>query len=115
MIYLAQRCCLAVLAASLSFPLVADEGKAPSPVAGSIDESIELGIAFLVADQNENGSWGSARQTKGLNIYAPVPGAHNAFRAAVTAMAISATTTTRESLAHERECSLSRECVCAVL
>lgn len=90
MIYLAQRCCLAVLAVSFSFPLVADEGGAPSPIAGSIDESIELGIAFLVADQNENGSWGSARQTKGLNIYAPVPGAHNAFRAAVTAMAISA-------------------------
>ena len=88
--HLSQRCFLAVLAVSLSFPLVADEGKAPPPVAGSIDESIELGIAFLVADQNENGSWGSARQTKGLNIYAPVPGAHDAFRTAVTAMAISA-------------------------
>ncbi|MCB1066367.1 MAG: terpene cyclase/mutase family protein, partial [Verrucomicrobiae bacterium] len=33
---------------------------------------------------------GSARQTKGLNIYAPIPGAHGAFRAAVTAMGITA-------------------------
>lgn len=61
---------------------------------GRADEDIDLaisrGIGFLVADQNENGSWGSARQTKGLNIYAPVPGAHDAFRAAVTAMAVSA-------------------------
>ncbi|MCB1206803.1 MAG: terpene cyclase/mutase family protein [Verrucomicrobiae bacterium] len=55
-----------------------------------IDQAISRGIGFLVADQNENGSWGSARQTKGLNIYAPVPGAHDAFRAAVTAMAVSA-------------------------
>ena len=55
-----------------------------------IDHAIARGIDFLVADQNENGSWGSAHQTKGLNIYAPVPGAHEAFRAAVTAMAVSA-------------------------
>jgi len=55
-----------------------------------IDRAIAKGVAFLVADQNKNGSWGSARQTKGLNIYAPVPGAHDAFRAAVTAMAVSA-------------------------
>lgn len=60
----------------------------------SADEGIDLAIArgveFLVADQNENGSWGSARDTKGLNIYAPIPGAHDAFRTAVTAMAVSA-------------------------
>lgn len=55
-----------------------------------IEDSIRKGVAFLVADQNKNGSWGSARQTKGLNIYAPVPGAHHAFRTAVTAMAVSA-------------------------
>lgn len=56
----------------------------------AIDTSITRGVEFLIADQNSDGSWGSARQTKGLNIYAPVPGAHDAFRSAVTAMAISA-------------------------
>ncbi|MEM7600250.1 MAG: hypothetical protein AAF357_02415 [Verrucomicrobiota bacterium] len=55
-----------------------------------IDLAIANGVSFLIEDQNSNGSWGSARQTKGLNIYAPVPGAHDAFRAAVTAMAVSA-------------------------
>ena len=79
------------LAALMACPLLpADETELEPPRASSIEESIELGIAFLVSDQNENGSWGSARQTKGLNIYAPVPGAHDAFRSAVTAMSISA-------------------------
>jgi hypothetical protein len=44
----------------------------------------------LLADQNPDGSWGSAERTKGLNIYAPVPGAHHAFRAAVTSLCVSA-------------------------
>jgi hypothetical protein len=52
--------------------------------------SLQRGIEFLLADQNPNGSWGSATRTKGLNIYAPVPGAHHAFRAATTALCISA-------------------------
>jgi len=58
--------------------------------ADSIDVAIEKGIQFLIEDQNKDGSWGSARQSKGLNIYAPIPGAHEAFRVAVTAMSISA-------------------------
>lgn len=79
------------LAALMACPLLPADETEPEPLrASSIEESIELGIAFLVSDQNENGSWGSARQTKGLNIYAPVPGAHDAFRSAVTAMSISA-------------------------
>jgi hypothetical protein len=56
----------------------------------SIEDSIERGIKFLIEDQNPNGSWGSARQTKGLNIYAPVPGSHHAFRVAVSALSVSA-------------------------
>lgn len=52
--------------------------------------AIRRGVDFLLADQNQDGSWGSATRTKDLNIYAPVPGAHQAFRAAVTALCISA-------------------------
>ncbi|MEK6239653.1 MAG: hypothetical protein N2C14_33455, partial [Planctomycetales bacterium] len=62
----------------------------PMPEAKRITQSIDRGIAFLLADQNKNGSWGTAQQTKGLNIYAPVPGAHHAFRAAVTSLCVSA-------------------------
>ncbi|MDG1896819.1 MAG: terpene cyclase/mutase family protein [Fuerstiella sp.] len=55
-----------------------------------IRESMRKGVSFLLADQNPNGSWGSATRTKGLNIYAPVPGAHHALRAAPTSLCISA-------------------------
>ncbi|HEV7221687.1 MAG TPA: prenyltransferase/squalene oxidase repeat-containing protein [Pirellulales bacterium] len=56
----------------------------------AISASIRRGIDFLLDDQNKDGSWGSARGTKDLNIYAPVPGAHLGFRAAVTALCVSA-------------------------
>jgi hypothetical protein len=62
----------------------------PQPDPGEIDRAITRGIAFLLQRQNENGSWGAHYNTKGLNIYAPVPGAHHAFRAAVTALCVSA-------------------------
>ncbi|OUU29352.1 MAG: hypothetical protein CBC04_00065 [Verrucomicrobia bacterium TMED44] len=55
-----------------------------------IKDRLEKGCEFLLNKQNKDGSWGSARQTKGLNIFAPVPGSHRAFRLAVTALSISA-------------------------
>jgi hypothetical protein len=61
-----------------------------APTESQIRESMERGIQFLIRDQNPNGSWGSATRTKSLNIYAPVPGAHHAFRAATTSLCISA-------------------------
>ncbi len=56
----------------------------------SLNESIGRGVSYLLESQNADGSWGSATRTKGLNIYAPVPGAHQAFRAAVTGLCLSA-------------------------
>jgi hypothetical protein len=65
--------------------------KPPDPLpAEKLEGAIRRGVAFLLKDQNKDGSWGSPNRTKGLNIYAPVPGAHHAFRTAVTAMCISA-------------------------
>jgi len=61
----------------------------PEWVAAS-EKAIDRGIAFLLARQNPNGSWGSARNTKGINVYAPIPGAHHAFRAAVTGLCVAA-------------------------
>ncbi len=58
--------------------------------AEQIDKSIQRGIAFLVKSQNKDGSWGSATKTKDLNIMASIPGSHQAFRAACTALAVSA-------------------------
>ena len=64
--------------------------KIDPPSEKSIQTSISLGTEFLRLDQNPDGSWGSARQTKGLNIFAPVPGSHRAFRLAITALCVSA-------------------------
>ncbi len=55
-----------------------------------IFDAIDRGCDFLLENQNDNGSWGSATQTKGLNIFAPIPGSHRAFRLAVTALCTSA-------------------------
>ena len=75
-------------------PASAENGLKPKPVAtpaaGEIEQSIRRGVEFLLERQNEDGSWGSANITRPMDIYAPVPGAHQAFRAAVTAMCISA-------------------------
>jgi hypothetical protein len=66
----------------------------PAPVvhpgAERLEASIQHGVDYLCNKQNKNGSWGSPRRTKALDIYAPVPGAHHGFRAAVTCMAVTA-------------------------
>ena len=55
----------------------------------TLDTAVTRGVDFLVADQNSNGSWGGPTRTKGLNIYAPIPGAHHAFRAGASGLALS--------------------------
>lgn len=60
------------------------------PGEDEIIQSIRRGVDFLIGYQNKNGSWGSATRTKGLNIYAPVPGSHHAFRAATTSLCVKA-------------------------
>jgi hypothetical protein len=58
---------------------------ATEPVA--IEAAMHRGIAFLLQDQNRDGSWGTAQRTKDLNIYAPSD-AHQGYRAAVTALCV---------------------------
>jgi hypothetical protein len=60
----------------------------PAVTAESLDTAIRRGVDFLVGYQNNNGSWGGPTRTKGLNIYAPLPGAHHAFRAGSTGLAL---------------------------
>src|SRR5437879_2202684 len=69
-------------------------GPRPGPVEPPSTEALEgarrRGVKFLIENQNKDGSWGSYRYEGGVILYAPVPGAHDAFRAAVTALCVSA-------------------------
>ena len=60
----------------------------PEITPATIDASIRRGVDFLVGKQNPDGSWGGPTRTKGLNIYAPLPGAHHAFRAGASGLAL---------------------------
>ncbi len=110
-----SRCGWALVLALLGLPVLADE---PAPMAGlvakaetnpsslaetgpkpnpieplppeAIEASIRRGVDFLVTHQNKNGSWGSANSLRAIELYAPIPGAHLAFRAAVTSMCVMA-------------------------
>lgn len=53
-----------------------------------LENAISRGVDFLIAKQNKSGSWGGATRTKGLNINAPIPGAHHAFRSGASALAL---------------------------
>ncbi len=97
----AMRFYLAYLPVALSAALMAGESggteyalsvEVPTASVEAMNEAIQRGIDFLLERQNPNGSWGSPRNTKGLNIYAPAPGAHDAFRSAVTSLCLSALT-----------------------
>ena len=57
------------------------------PEPAKIQSAIDRGIKFLLDDQRPDGSWGSPENTKGLNIYAPPPGSHDAFNIRVTSLA----------------------------
>ena len=54
----------------------------------AVDAAITKGVDFLVAKQNPDGSFGSARRTKELNIYAPLPGAQDAYLIGTSGLAI---------------------------
>ncbi len=81
---------------------LATTGPTPKPITppkqSAIRASIARGVRFLLDDQRPEGAWGSAERTKDLNIYAPVPGAHDAFKTAVTALAVMALVEARPTL-----------------
>ncbi len=60
------------------------------PTDDEIRQAIDRGIDFLLSQQNEDGSWGNSDEQRPFQIYAPLPGAHHAFKTAVTGMCVSA-------------------------
>ena len=66
------------------------------PSEAAIRTALERGVDFLLDVQMKHGAWGSAQRTKALNIYAPVPGSHHAFRTAVTSLVLMALIESRD-------------------
>jgi hypothetical protein len=82
----------AAAAAKVKLSPLATTGPKPAPITppepAKIADAIDRGIQFLLEDQRPDGSWGSPEKTKGLNIYAPAPGSHDAFRVSVTSLVL---------------------------
>ncbi|MCE5266638.1 MAG: terpene cyclase/mutase family protein [Planctomycetaceae bacterium] len=104
-----SRCAWAIIVLVLALPVWADEspqrppaaaemGPKPKPIvppkAEDVHRAMDRGIEFLLKHQHRDGSWGSANSSRPNEIYAPVPGSFQGFKAAVTAMCIMALTET---------------------
>ncbi|HMP77931.1 MAG TPA: hypothetical protein PKD54_00630, partial [Pirellulaceae bacterium] len=61
-----------------------------APTHDEVEESLQRGIEFLLKTQRPDGSWGSHVTARDFEVFAPVPGAHLAFKAATTALCTSA-------------------------
>lgn len=87
------------------YPL-AEQGPEPRPIdpptREAIQASINRGVDFLLDDQRPDGGWGSPENTKGLNIYAPVPGAHDGFKLAVAGLVVQALCECEDTLDADR-------------
>lgn len=70
-------------------PKLAPLPEAKPLVQAELEASIKRGVDYLVKKQNADGSWGGPTRTKGLNIYAPVPDSHLAFRTGCSTLALS--------------------------
>jgi hypothetical protein len=54
------------------------------------DVALPGAVAWLLAHQNEDGSWGSHRSPRPIEVLCDVPGSHDAFRVATTALCVMA-------------------------
>jgi hypothetical protein len=68
------------------------EGPKPAPIdplpVEKVKASIKRGVEFLLETQLKSGAWGRSENGKFYRIWAPVPGAHHAYRTATTALAV---------------------------
>ncbi|MBI3272149.1 MAG: terpene cyclase/mutase family protein [Planctomycetes bacterium] len=80
-------CALAALFVAACHAPATGEGE-PKVHARPLEEAIRDGVAFLVRSQQPDGSWGTGVKTRGFEIMHSIPGSHDAFRVATTALAV---------------------------
>ena len=81
--------CLAIPTLSAELPKLATLPEIEPLEKEELETAITRGVDYLVKNQNSDGSWGGPTRTKGLNIYAPVPDSHLAYRAGSSTLALS--------------------------
>ena len=81
--------CLALPAWSAELPTLAPLPEIEPLAQEKLETAITRGVDYLVKNQNPDGSWGGPTRTKGLNIYAPVPDSHLAYRTGSSTLALS--------------------------
>jgi hypothetical protein len=59
---------------------------APPAALVSVERAVEDAVRFLIANQNADGSFGRATSGRTWEVMADVPGSHDAFKAATTAL-----------------------------
>ena len=72
----------------LTLPLILGAGEPPSPAAplSPRDQAVQRGVAFLVKDQNPEGSWGSFKTSLHWEVFWSNPETHRAWRVATTGL-----------------------------
>ncbi len=77
---------------------------APEPQVATrpVKDAIAAGVVFLQNSQNADGSWGTGAITRGTEVTASVPGSHDGFRIATTALAVMALKQAGETTAHDK-------------
>ncbi|YCM45681.1 hypothetical protein V2O64_06575 [Verrucomicrobiaceae bacterium 227] len=81
--------CLTIPAWAAGLPGLAPLPEVAPLAQGELETAITRGVDYLVKAQNTDGSWGGPTRTKGLNIYAPVPDSHLAYRTGSSTLALS--------------------------
>ncbi len=63
---------------------------APAAAAATLERALEEGVAWLLAHQNADGSFGSHHSPRPVEVLASVPGSQEAFRVATSALCVMA-------------------------
>jgi len=61
---------------------------APESAKVSLERGLEEGVAWLLAHQNEDGSFGTHESARPIEVLASIPGSQEAFRVATTALCV---------------------------